>query len=38
MITRRCNVISPATTAPSPSKTARLNTFDPITTPAPIRA
>ena len=33
--TRRCRAIRPATTAASPSIAARLNTFEPITTPAP---
>ncbi len=36
-ITRRCSPITPATSAPSPSSAARLNTFEPITTPAPMR-
>ena len=36
--TRRWNRIRPATTAASPSSAARLNTFEPITTPAPTLA
>ena len=36
--TRRWKPIDPATTAASPSSAARLNTFDPITTPAPTLA
>ena len=35
--TRRCSAIWPATTAERPSSAARLNTFEPITTPAPTR-
>ena len=35
--TLRCNPMRPATTAPRPSRAARLNTFDPMTTPAPSR-
>src|SRR5215469_12403971 len=35
--TLRCRLICPATTAPRPSSAARLNTFDPMTTPAPTR-
>ena len=35
--TLRCSRIRPATTAPRPSRAARLNTFDPMTTPAPSR-
>jgi hypothetical protein len=34
--TRRWNATCPATTALSPSSAARLNTFEPITTPAPM--
>ena len=33
MTTLRCRRIRPATTAPSPSSAARLNTFEPSTTP-----
>ena len=33
--TFRCNAIPPDTTAPKPSRAARLKTFDPTTTPAP---
>ena len=34
-ITLRCSAIRPATTAPRPSRAARLNTLEPMTTPAP---
>ena len=36
--TRRCSAICPATIAARPSIAARLNTFEPITTPAPTLA
>ena len=36
--TRRWKPIHPATTAANPSRAARLNTLDPITTPAPTLA
>jgi len=36
--TRRWKPIHPATTAARPSSAARLNTFDPMTTPAPTLA
>ncbi len=36
--TRRCKPIHPATTAASPSSAARLNTLDPMITPAPTLA
>src|SRR5215469_13744272 len=35
--TLRCRPIRPAATAPRPSRAARLKTFEPSTTPAPIR-
>ena len=34
--TLRCSAIRPATRAPSPSSAARLNTLEPMMTPAPI--
>jgi len=34
--TRRCKAMNPETTAPSPKRAARLNAFEPMTTPAPI--
>ena len=33
--TLRCSAMAPATTAPRPRRAARLNTLEPITTPAP---